>query len=177
MQEEVRGFHVVFYWKKMKHTKSRYDTIVIVGMTSYCNRNHIVRAALESVAYQTYDVVQAMINDSKDLSSLKELKVDGGMVVNEFLMQFQADVLGQRVIRPKITETTAKGAAMAAGLATGYWTDLASLAQQWQVDRVWTPTLEPEVISSQYRQWQKAIRRTLNWVEEEEKEEENKDGP
>ena len=114
---------------------------MIVGLTRYVNKGHIARAALEATAWQTREVLDAMNADSG--VPLTALKVDGGMVVNELLMQFQADVLGVPVIRPKVAETTALGAAYAAGLAVGFWTAVDDLRANWQKDREWTPGLDP----------------------------------
>jgi glycerol kinase len=135
---------------------------VIVGLTRYVNKGHLARAALEATAYQTREVLEAMEADSG--VKLSVLKVDGGMVVNELLMQFQADMLGVPVVRPKVIETTALGAAYAAGLATGFWRDLESLRQQWQVDRRWQPQMDAERREQLYAGWKKAVTRTFDWV-------------
>jgi glycerol kinase len=135
---------------------------VIVGLTRYVNKGHLARAALEATAYQTREVLEAMEADSR--VKLSVLKVDGGMVVNELLMQFQADMLGVPVVRPKVIETTALGAAYAAGLATGFWRDLESLRQQWQVDRRWQPQMDAERREQLYAGWKKAVTRTFDWV-------------
>jgi len=137
---------------------------VIVGMTRYVNKGHIARAALEATAYQTREVLDAMEIDSG--VSLNALKVDGGMVFDELLMQFQADILGVSVIRPKVAETTALGAAYAAGLATGVWTSLADLRQNWHVDRTWEPGMDPARREELYREWQRAVTRTFGWIED-----------
>jgi len=136
---------------------------VIVGMTRYTNRGHIARAALEATAYQTREVLDAMNKDSG--VSLTALKVDGGMVVNELLMQFQADVLGVPVIRPTVSETTSLGAAYAAGLAVGFWASEDELRANWQIDREWHPKMSPEAREAGYRGWLKAVERTFGWVE------------
>ncbi|MGY1696215.1 glycerol kinase GlpK [Geodermatophilus sp. SYSU D00814] len=136
----------------------------LVGLTRYVDRGHVARAVLESTAYQTREVVEAMDADSG--VALRELRVDGGMVVNELLMQFQADVLGVDVVRPRIAETTALGAAYAAGLAVGFWADRDELAAQWAEDRRWTPQMPVEQRERYYRKWQKAVSRTLDWVDE-----------
>jgi glycerol kinase len=136
----------------------------IVGMTRYANRGHIARAALEATAFQTREVLDAMEQDSG--VRLKALKVDGGMVVNETLMQFQADILGVPVIRPKVAETTALGAAYAAGLATGFWNGLDDLRRNWHVDRTWEPAMAEERRTELYRSWKRAVERTFGWVEE-----------
>jgi len=136
---------------------------VIAGLTRYVNKGHIARAVLEANAYQTLDIMGAMKKDSGvDLNSLK---VDGGMVANELLMQFQADLLDVPVIRPAITETTALGAAYAAGLAVGFWTSMDELKQYWSVDRTWQPRMDDDARRKGIRGWQKAVQRTLDWVE------------
>jgi glycerol kinase len=136
---------------------------VIAGLTRYVNRGHIARAALEATAYQTREVLDAMHRDSGIL--LKTLKVDGGMVFNELLMQFQADVLGVPVVRPRVAETTALGAAYAAGLAVGLWSSPQELKKNWQADKAWEPRLAPDAQQKCYRQWLKAVTRTFDWVE------------
>jgi glycerol kinase len=136
---------------------------VIAGLTQYANRGHLARAALEAVAYQTRDVVDAMALDSG--IALAELKVDGGMVGNELLMQFQADMLGVATVRPRVTETTALGAAYAAGLAVGLWRDLDELRDHWRADRHWQGTMAPKRRESLYAGWRKAVGRAYDWVE------------
>ncbi len=136
---------------------------VITGLTRYANRSHIARAALESVAYQTRDVLEAMEKDSG--IPIKELRVDGGMVANELLMQFQADQLGVPVVRPRVTETTALGAAYAAGLAVGYWSSRAELVRNWGVERRWQPKMADAERRKLYAAWQKAVRRSFDWVD------------
>ena len=136
---------------------------VIVGLTRYVNKGHIARAALEATAWQTREVVDAMEADSG--VKLKELKVDGGMVYNDLLMQFQADSLQVPVIRPKVAETTALGAAYAAGLAVGYWDSYEDLRKNWGKDREWTPQMDASEIEREYAQWKKAVTRTFDWVE------------
>jgi len=136
---------------------------VIVGLTRYVNKAHLCRAALEATAYQTREVVDAMEKDSG--VPLAALKVDGGMVHNDLLMQFQADILGVPVVRPYVAETTALGAAYAAGLATGYWRDLSDLRRNWGIDRTWQPHMDAETRARLYRGWLKAVQRTLDWVE------------
>lgn len=136
---------------------------VIVGLTRYVNKGHIARAALEATAWQTREVVDAMEADSG--VKLKELKVDGGMVYNDLLMQFQADCLKVPVIRPKVAETTALGAAYAAGLAMGFWDSYEDLRQNWGKDKDWTPQMDPAEIDREYAQWKKAVTRTFDWVE------------
>jgi len=136
---------------------------VIVGLTAFVNRGHIARAALEATAWQTREVLDAMNRDAG--VELRELKVDGGMVRNELLMQFQADVLGVPVIRPEVIETTALGAAYAAGLAVGVWPTLDDLRGNWHADRAWTPQLDPAARAAAYHWWQKAVGRTFDWLE------------
>ncbi len=137
---------------------------VIVGLTRYINKGHIARAALEATAYQTKEVLEAMEKDSG--VELKKLKVDGGMVYNELLMQFQSDILDVPVVRPVVAETTALGAAYAAGLAVGFWDDVESLRQNWLVDKTWEPEMEEETRAELYKGWLKAVERTFDWIEE-----------
>ena len=134
----------------------------IVGMTRYVNKGHIARAALEATAFQTREVLDAMEADSG--VKLTALKVDGGMVFNELLMQFQADVLNVPVIRPKVTETTALGAAYAAGLAVGFWQDFDELRVHWGRDREWTPHMAAPMREALYANWKKAVTRTFDWI-------------
>jgi glycerol kinase len=136
---------------------------VIAGLTRYVTKGHIARAVLEATAWQTREVLDAMNADSG--VALTALKVDGGMVYNELLMQFQADVLGVPVIRPKVAETTALGAAYAAGLAVGYWTEVEELRKNWQVDRTWEPKMDAVEREKEYKLWKKAVTRTFDWVE------------
>jgi glycerol kinase len=136
---------------------------VIAGLTRYINKGHIARAALEATAYQTREVLDAMEQDSG--VKLKSLKVDGGMVHNELLMQFQADVLGVRVVRPVIAETTALGTAYAAGLATGFWDNLVDLSNNWQIGRTWEPHMDSERREELYKGWLKAVERTFDWLD------------
>jgi glycerol kinase len=136
---------------------------VIVGMTRYVNKGHIARAALEATAFQTREVLDAMNADSG--VPLTALKVDGGMVVNELLMQFQADLLGVPVIRPVVAETTALGAAYAAGLAVGFWTREEDLRANWGQDKEWVPQMDAARREKLYAGWKKAVTRTLDWVE------------
>jgi glycerol kinase len=136
---------------------------VIVGLTRYITKAHICRAALEATAYQTREVLDAMEKDSG--VKLTALKVDGGMVYNELLMQFQADILGVPVIRPVVAETTSLGAAYAAGLAVGFWTSLDDLRKNWAVDKIWEPKMDPETRERLYKGWLKAVERTFGWVE------------
>ncbi|MBC8154632.1 MAG: glycerol kinase, partial [Bacteroidetes bacterium] len=136
---------------------------VIAGLTRFVNKGHLARAVLEATAYQTIDVVRAMEEDAQ--ITLKTLRVDGGMVMNELLMQFQADMAGVPVVRPKMTETTALGAAYAAGLAVGYWNDLADLSQNWGVAKTWEPTLTTEQRAALMHGWQKAVERSFGWAD------------
>ncbi|MGA0557056.1 glycerol kinase GlpK [Larkinella sp. VNQ87] len=134
---------------------------VIAGLTRFVNKGHLARAVLEATAYQTLDVVQAMEKDAA--IELSSLRVDGGMTVNELLMQFQADMLGVPVVRPTITETTALGAAYAAGLAVGYWSNFDDLRQNWGVDRTFEPAMADTDQQRLYRGWQKAVERSFGW--------------
>ena len=136
---------------------------VIVGLTRHANRGHIARAALQATAFQTRDVIDAMRADSG--VDLTMLKVDGGMTANELLMQTQADYLGVPVVRPKVTETTALGAAYAAGLAIGFWNGLDDLRNNWQTDKTWTPSMSADQRDELHKTWLKAVERTLDWVE------------
>ncbi|NKX92392.1 glycerol kinase GlpK [Sanguibacter hominis ATCC BAA-789] len=136
----------------------------LVGLTRYVNKNHIARAALEATAFQTREVLDAMNADSG--VPLKELKVDGGMVSNELLMQFQADILDVEVVRPKVAETTALGAAYAAGIAVGFWEGEQDVRDNWVEGGRWKPTIEPEERDRQYRLWKKAVTKTLDWVDD-----------
>jgi glycerol kinase len=144
------------YWKSSARG-------AIVGMTRYVTKGHIARAALEATAYQTREVLDAMETDSG--VKLTALKVDGGMVFNELLMQFQADVLNVPVIRPKVAETTALGAAYAAGLAVGFWKNYDELRSNWGRDKEWKPAMDTELRKKLYSGWKKAVTRTFDWVE------------
>ena len=135
----------------------------IVGMTRYINKGHIARAVLEATAFQTREVLDAMEKDSG--VKLTALKVDGGMVFNELLMQFQADILDVPVIRPKVAETTALGAAYAAGLAVGFWKDFDELRANWGKDKEWKPSMPVEKRNTLYTGWKKAVTRTFDWIE------------
>ena len=136
---------------------------VIVGLTRFINRGHLARAVLEATAYQTREVLDAMERDSG--VNLKALKVDGGMVHNDLLMQFQADITDFPVVRPIVAETTALGAAYAAGLAVGFWNDTEELKVNWQQDKVWLPKMDSETRSHLYAGWKKAVARTFDWIE------------
>ena len=135
---------------------------VIVGLTAYVTKAHLARAALEASAYQTREVVEAMQSDSG--VALTELKVDGGMTANEILMQFQTDQLGVPVVRPVVAETTALGAAYAAGIAVGYWSGTDDVIANWAEDKRWEPNPEADR-DDNWRHWKKAVERTLNWVD------------
>lgn len=141
-----------------------YARGTMVGLSRGANKNHIIRAALESIAYQTKDVLNAMQEDSG--INLQELKVDGGAVENNFLMQFQSDILGVPVQRPNITETTALGAAYLAGLAVGFWPNKDEITKKWSVNRVFNPEMEQEEQVNLYKGWKKAVTRSLKWEEE-----------
>src|SRR6266566_226546 len=136
---------------------------VIAGLTRYVNKGHIARAVLEATAWQTKEVVEAMNADSG--VALTSLKVDGGMVYNETLMQFQADVLDVPVIRPTVAETTSLGAAYAAGLAVGFWKEVEDLRANWGKDKEWQPRMDAAERDKEYALWKKAVTRTFDWVE------------
>lgn len=136
---------------------------IIAGLTRYANKSHIARAALEATAFQTQEVVAAMESDSG--IALTELRVDGGMIANALLMQFQADILGAPVLIPKIAETTALGAAYAAGIAVGYWPDLAAVKKNWAMDRRVEPRLEPARRERLLSSWKRAIEKSRGWIE------------
>ncbi|MFT4213810.1 MAG: glycerol kinase GlpK [Microbacterium sp.] len=136
----------------------------LVGLTRYVTKAHIARAALESTAFQTRDVIDAVVADTGD--ALSELRVDGGMTRNDTLMQFQADILGIPVVRPRVVETTALGAAYAAGLAVGVWDGFDTLRANWREDRRFEPRMPPDERERRYRQWQKAVSKALDWVDD-----------
>ncbi|HTQ69189.1 MAG TPA: glycerol kinase GlpK [Solirubrobacteraceae bacterium] len=136
---------------------------VIVGLTAYANRGHIARAALEAAAWQSREVIDEA--NAVAAAPLAELRVDGGMTANELLMQFQADVLGVPVVRPVVSETTALGAAFAAGLAVGFWSDPQELRRRWREDRRWEPNMQAAERERRYARWQQAVRRSFDWVE------------
>jgi glycerol kinase len=136
----------------------------IVGLTRYVNKGHIARAVLEATAFQSRELLDAMNADSGvDLTSLK---VDGGMVANETLMQFQADILGVPVIRPVVAETTALGAAYAAGLAVGFWSGEDDIRANWAEDKRWEPSMDDAQREKYYRKWKKAVTKTFDWVDD-----------
>jgi glycerol kinase len=137
---------------------------VIAGLTRFSNKHHIARAVLEAAAFQTREVVDAMEKDSG--VPLTVLRTDGGMIENELLMQFQADILGRTVVRPAVRETTALGAAYAAGLATSFYSGIDDLRAQWSVERTWNPSMSEEERAKTYGFWKKAVTRTFDWLEE-----------
>ena len=141
-----------------------YARGTIVGLTRGCKKEHFIRATLESIAYQTSDVLAAMEKDSG--IHLKSLKVDGGASANNFLMQFQSDILHTQVRRPQCIETTALGAAYLAGLATGYWKDRAEICANWRLGKVFDPAMPEETRAALLKGWQKAVKCALLWAEE-----------
>jgi len=136
---------------------------VMAGLTRFVNKGHIARAALEATAFQVREVVEAIEKDSG--IALDVLRCDGGMAMNDLLMQFQADILAKPVVRPRVSETTALGAAYAAGLAAGFFKDTDELAANWAVDQRWEPKMEEESRERLYRFWKKAVTRSFGWVE------------
>jgi glycerol kinase len=162
--EDAGGMYIVPAFSGLFAPYWRSDARgVMVGLTRYITKAHICRAALEATAYQTRDVLEAMEQDAD--VELTTLKVDGGMVVNDLLMQFQADVLGVPVVRPTVTETTALGAAYAAGLAVGFWENTDALRRNWGVDRTFEPAMAAARRAKLYAGWKKAVQRTLDWVD------------
>jgi glycerol kinase len=145
------------YWK----TDARG---VIAGLTRFANKNHLARAVLEATAFQTREVVEAMEKDSN--VKLSALRSDGGMVENNLLMQFQADILDRPVIRPVIKETTALGASYAAGLAVGFFKNTEELQKHWAVDHTWKPNMDSSTREHLYRSWKKAVTRSFAWMDE-----------
>lgn len=137
---------------------------VLVGLTRFVNKSHIARAALEATAFQTWEVLEAMEKDAG--IAITSLRVDGGMVVNQLLMQFQSDILGEEVICPKIIETTALGAAYAAGLAVGYWKNLDDLRKNWAIANTWKPNMPIEIRTKMRKQWKKAVTKSFDWEED-----------
>jgi glycerol kinase len=136
---------------------------VIAGLTQFANKGHIARAVLEACAYQTRDIVEAISKDLGRNLDLTSLKVDGGMVENRTLMQFQADILNREVIRPGVAETTALGAAYAAGLAVQFWPDTDSLKEKWQAHTTWHPDMDDGQRTRLYESWQKAVKASFGW--------------
>jgi glycerol kinase len=133
-------------------------------MTRYANKGHLARAVLEATAFQTREVLEAMEKDSR--IQLKALRTDGGMVENDLLMQFQADILNLPVVRPVIKETTALGAAYAAGLAVGFYKDIDDLRANWAVDHTWNPNMDEKTRARLYKSWKKAVTRSFDWTDE-----------
>lgn len=162
--EDTNGIYVIPaftglgapYW-------DQYARGAIVGITRGCNREHIIRATLESIAYQTYDVIKAMENDLG--SSLKSLRVDGGACANRFLMQFQADILDSKVLKPECIETTALGAAYLAGLAVGLWKDKEEIKKNWALSETYEPNMAKEKREKLLRGWHKAVGRSFSWID------------
>jgi glycerol kinase len=144
------------YWKESARG-------VVAGLTRYANKGHLARAVLEATAFQSREVVEAMEKDSG--ISLESLRVDGGMVTNDLLMQFQANILNREVVRPMIQETTALGAAYAAGLAVNFFSGLEELRANWAVDKIWKPHVEDLERETLYRQWKKAVTRSFDWID------------
>lgn len=140
-----------------------YARGAILGLSRGSNKNHVVRATLESIAYQAKDVVEAMMDDTK--IPMYKLKVDGGATKSDFLMQFQADILNQEVLLPTTTETTALGAAYLAGLSVGFWSGQDEILKNWEVSKVYTPSLSDEVRSKKYNLWKKAVYKSMAWIE------------
>jgi glycerol kinase len=144
------------YWKESARG-------VIVGLTRYANKRHLARAVLEAVAFQTREVVEAMEQDSG--IRLEVLRADGGMVNNNLLMQFQADILDREVVLPAIKETTSLGAAYAAGLAVGFFSSVETLRDHWSAEKMWKPEMDNTRREQMYRQWKKAVTKSFDWVE------------
>ena len=142
---------------------NQYAKGTLFGLTRGSNRSHIARAALDSIAYQTYDVLKAMEADSG--IHIKELRVDGGATVNNQLMQFQSDILNCKVVRPTITETTALGAAYLAGLAVGYWKSINDIQQQWQVNQSFSPSIKEDKRNELVKGWQRAVKASIAWAD------------
>jgi glycerol kinase len=134
----------------------------IFGMTRGTNRNHIIRASLEAIGYQSRDVIEAMIEDVG--AGINSMKVDGGASKNNFLMQFQADIIGTKVVRPVVIETTALGAAYLAGFAVGYWKDKNEILEAWRVEKEFTPSLEETIRAKAYKGWKRAVKRSMQWA-------------
>jgi len=143
---------------------NQYARGTLFGLTRGSTSAHIARAALDSIAYQTYEVLQAMQADSG--ITIRELRVDGGATVNNLLMQFQSDLIGTRVICPKITETTALGAAYLAGLAVGYWKNTEDIEKQWQLDRAFIPEMQAEQVNTLIKGWKRAVNAAISWSQD-----------
>ena len=142
----------------------QYARGTVFGLTRGTTKAHLARAALESIAYQTYDVLRSMEADSG--ISIRELRVDGGATADNLLMQFQSDLLGTPVIRPRIYETTALGAAYLAGLATGFWSSVDEVGRQWQVDRQFSPSMDETQKMKLLRGWERAVRASIEWAKD-----------
>ena len=143
-----------------------YARGAIFGLTRGSNRSHIIRASLESIAYQTKDVLDAMIQDTG--AAITSLRADGGASANNFLMQFQADILDTQVVRPRCIETTALGASYLAGLATGFWKDASEVKNNWQIGRQFVPQMTEEERRKKLKGWKKAVKCTFEWAKDEE---------
>ena len=141
---------------------NQYARGTMFGITRGTSKEHIARAALESIAYQTIDVLKAMESDAG--INIKELRVDGGATVNNLLMQFQADILQVNVVRPKVYETTALGAAYLAGLAVGYWSSIEEVQKQWKADKTFTPAMQPDKTDALMQGWQRAVKASIAWA-------------
>lgn len=144
----------------------QYATGAIIGLSRGTNKAHIARAVLEGIAFRTMEVIQTMEEDAG--IHMKELRVDGGASVNNLLMQIQSDTISKRVVRPRITETTALGAAYLAGLATGFWSGLEELQKQWQVEKSFEPNINPQEITTRITNWKRAVERSKHWYESQE---------
>ena len=163
--EDTAGVYVVPAFAGMGAPYwNQYARGTVVGLTRGCSKEHFIRATLEAIAYQTSDVLRAMERDSG--IHLKSLKVDGGASANDFLMQFQADIVNVSVHRPKCIETTALGAAYLAGLAVGYWKDRAEIRENWQIGEVFRPGMEEERRNQLLKGWKRAVKCALAWAEE-----------
>ena len=141
-----------------------YARGLIIGITRGTNREHIARAALESIAYQTRDVIDAMVQDSGQ--EIESLRVDGGATASQFLMQFQSDILGIPVVKPVVTEMAALGAAYLAGLGVGYWKDIDELRKHWKIEKVFEPGMRDERKEELYSGWKRAVKRSLKWAKD-----------
>lgn len=163
--ENSGGIYIVPAFSGLFAPRWRSDARgVVVGLTHYITKAHMARAILDACAYQTREIFEAMIEDSG--ITLKKLKVDGGMVANKLLMQFQADILATEVVAPEMSETTVLGAAYAAGLSTGFWQDVESLRANWKQGNVWKPAMESSAVKKLYSGWLKAVERSYGWAED-----------
>lgn len=134
----------------------------IMGITRFTKREHLIHAALEAICYQTKDVLEAMMEDTG--IQINELRVDGGATINNYLMQLQANILGVKVTRPTVIETTSLGAAYSAGLAVGFWKDLGKIKHNWKIDRIFTPEWSRENRRKMYKSWKRAVERSKGWI-------------